>query len=86
MCRLARSTGGKYMKNIKCIIAVFTFVAAAIGLIVAAVYFIDRKCGLFCNEDEDESEYCGEEYFSDDIALEDSEESVAEEVEEADEQ
>lgn len=74
------------MKNIKCIIAVFTFVAAAIGLIVAAVYFIDRKCGLFCNEDEDESEYCGEEYFSDDIALEDSEESVAEEVEEADEQ
>ncbi len=74
------------MKNIKCIIAVFTFVAAAIGLIVAAVYFIDRKCGLFCSEDEDESEYCGEEYFSDDIALEDSEESVAEEAEEADEQ
>lgn len=86
MRRLARSTGGKYMKNIKCVIAVFTFVAAAIGLIVAAVYFIDRKCGLFCSEEEDESEYCGEEYFSDDIALDDSEESVAEEIEEADEQ
>ena len=42
------------MKNIKAIIAIFTFVAAAIGLIVAAVYFIDRKCGLFCDEEEDD--------------------------------
>ena len=58
------------MKNIKVIIAIFTFVAAAIGLIVAAVYFIDRKCGLFCEEDEDEMEYCGEEYYADDLTFE----------------
>lgn len=74
------------MKNIKCIIAVFTFVAAAIGLIVAAVYFIDRKCGLFCSEDEDESEYCGEEYFSDDISLDDDETEKEETEEKSEEQ
>lgn len=57
--------------KIKSIVAIFTFVAAAIGLIVAAVYFIDRKCGLFCDEcDDDDMEYCGEEYYADDLTFE----------------
>ena len=57
--------------KIKSIVAIFTFVAAAIGLIVAAVYFIDRKCGLFCDEcGDDDMEYCGEEYYADDLTFE----------------
>lgn len=67
------------MKNIKMIIAVFTFVAAAIGLIVAAVYFIDRKCGLFSHNEEEEDCDCGDEYFTDDLSFEDSDADDSEE-------
>ena len=69
------------MKKLSIIAAIFTFVAALIGLIVAMVYFLDRKCGIFGEEEDDEMEYCGEEYYAEDLSLEPEEEApVAEEV------
>lgn len=80
------------MKSLSQLIAVFTFLAAAIGLIIAAVYFIDRKCGLFCDEDDDEPDYGGQEYYSEDLSFdpqsveEEQEEPAAEETAEKQEQ
>lgn len=57
------------MKKFSTIISIFAFVAAAIGLIVAAVYFLDRKFGFFscCDEEVEDVDYVGEEYYAEDL-------------------
>ncbi len=70
------------MKKFSTIVSIFAFVAAAIGLIVAAVYFLDRKFGFLCGceEEVEDIEYAGEEYYAEDLA-EESEAAVATEAE-----
>ena len=60
------------MKKISTIVSIFAFVAAAIGLIVAAVYFLDRKFGFFgcCDEEVEDVDFVGEEYYAEDLAEE----------------
>lgn len=60
------------MKKFSTIISIFAFVAAAIGLIVAAVYFLDRKFGFFgcCDEEVEDVDFVGEEYYAEDLAEE----------------
>ena len=78
------------MKKFSTIISIFVFVAAAIGLIVAAVYFLDRKFGFFgcCDEEVEDVDFVGEEYYAEDLTEEPEvvaeaapvEETVAEEA------
>jgi len=60
------------MRKLSTIISIFAFVAAAIGLIVAAVYFLDRKFGFFgcCEEEVEDVDYVGEEYYAEDLTEE----------------
>ena len=72
------------MKKFGMLAAIFTFVAAAIGLIVALIYFLDRK-GILGAEEEDgvEVDFSGDEYYAEDLAFEaPAEEAPAEVAEE----
>ena len=73
------------MKKFSTIISIFAFVAAAIGLIVAAVYFLDRKFGFFgcCEEEVEDVDYVGEEYYAEDLTEEAEVVAEAAPVEEA---
>ena len=59
------------MKKFGMLAAIFTFVAAAIGLIVALIYFLDRK-GMFGSDEEDavEVDFAGDEYYAEELAFE----------------
>jgi len=60
------------MKNLKTVLSVLAFAAAAIGLIAAVVYFLDRKFGFLgcADEDIEDVDYIGEEYYAEDLAVE----------------
>ena len=73
------------MKKFSTIISIFAFVAAAIGLIVAAVYFLDRKFGFFgcCDEEVEDADFVGEEYYAEELCEEPKVVAEAAPVEEA---
>lgn len=66
------------MKKFGMIAAIFTFAAAAIGLIIALIYFLDRKMGIFSGDEEIENIDCiGEEYYAEDLSFESAPEEAA---------
>ena len=72
------------MKKFGMLAAIFTFVAAAIGLIVALIYFLDRK-GFFGSDEEEgvEVDFSGDEYYAEELSFEaPAEEAAAEAAEE----
>ena len=69
------------MKKFGMLAAIFTLVAAAIGLIVALIYFLDRKGVLGSDEDDAvEIDFSGDEYYAEELAFEAPAEEAAEEA------
>lgn len=55
------------MRKVSNLIAFFAFLAATIGLIIAAVSFFENRRGLFCEPEEDDL-YDDDSYYGEDLS------------------